>query len=150
MFFGIPHKPMPCDMRTLLSCLHHAPNTPSFALFCSYRSHQQRSKRALQTVVYHRLPVPRICMSRIYPPPPLYRCICEHPSSPEFFFIFFLHPIFLPDFLKFFILILCCDILRYLSGLICKIILFIIVMMFALYVDVFAMQCVYEPLSLYS
>lgn len=53
MFFGIPHKPMSCDMRTLLSCLHHAPNTPSFALFCSYRSHQQRSKRALQTVVLH-------------------------------------------------------------------------------------------------
>lgn len=103
--------------------------------------------KPLYIIVY---PVPRICMSRIYPPPPLYRCICEHPSSPEFFFIFFLHPIFLPDFLKFFILILCCDILRYLSGLICKIILFIIVMMFALYVDVFAMQCVYEPLSLYS
>lgn len=65
MFFGIPHKPMSCDMRTLLSCLHHAPNTPSFALFCSYRSHQQRSKRALQTVV-------RILMDQRHPPPPPY------------------------------------------------------------------------------
>lgn len=88
MFFGIPHKPMSCDMRTLLSCLHHAPNTPSFALFCSYRSHQQRSKRALQTVVLH-------CNTPCTPfrvfswtkdtHPPLCRYIREHPSSPEFF-----------------------------------------------------------------
>lgn len=92
MFFGIPHKPMSCDMRTLLSCLHHAPNTPSFALFCSYRSHQQRSKRASQTVVLH-------CNTPCTPfrvfswtkdtHPPLCRYIREHPSSPDFFLNFF-------------------------------------------------------------
>lgn len=80
MFFGIPHKPMSCDMRTLLSCLHHAPNTPSFALFCSYRSHQQRSKRALQTVV-------RILMDQRHPPPYVGTSVNIRPL-PIFFEIF--------------------------------------------------------------
>ena len=83
MFFGIPHKPMSCDMRTLLSCLHHAPNTPSFALFCSYRSHQQRSKRALQTVVLH-------CNTPCTPfrPPPYVGTSVNIRPLPNFFEIF--------------------------------------------------------------
>ena len=93
---------------------------PLFALFFPFWSHRQRSKRALQTVVYHRLPRSLYLHEPDIPTPPL---------IPVHLWTSVLSRIFFNFFFWIFMFLQCCDILRSSLGFLCKIILFIALMM---------------------